>query len=281
MAAETTTTSAGAWRPDVTTFAAEDIVGDALILQTSTVVGEVDGDQPVVRVGYVTDDEATIVPEGQPIPEADPGLDEVLIQTVKVAQLVRLSREQFFQAGTSERIAASVQRAVQRSADIAYVTQAAPAEGTFGPTGLLNIDGTTAGGEVADTLDPLIDLLASLESAGGTPSQIALDPLGWAGLRKMKTGDGDATNLLGAGTTDAVPMLLGLPVVVSTAVPQGSGLVLDATAVVSSVGAVLVATDESVYFDSDSVAARCTWRIGWNVVRPERVGTFTVASMGS
>ena len=51
---------------------------------------------------------------------------------------------------------------------------------------------------------------------------------------------------------------------------------VDRTAVVSAVGDVEVAQSEHVYFGSDSVALRCTWRFGQNVVRPGRVGTFTV-----
>jgi hypothetical protein len=32
------------------------------------------------------------------------------------------------------------------------------------------------------------------------------------------------------------------------------------------------------YFSSDSVALRATWRIGHAVVRPTRIGTFTIAA---
>ena len=42
-----------------------------------------------------------------------------------------------------------------------------------------------------------------------------------------------------------------------------------------------IATDTSVYFTSDSVARRCTWRFGHVVVRPERLGTFSIAGPGS
>ena len=51
VATETTTTSAKAWAPDAY-YAATDAVPSALILTTSTVAGQVDGDAPVVRVAY-------------------------------------------------------------------------------------------------------------------------------------------------------------------------------------------------------------------------------------
>ncbi|MCV7053600.1 hypothetical protein [Mycolicibacterium gilvum] len=83
------------------------------------------------------------------------------------------------------------------------------------------------------------------------------------------------------GTTDAVPMLLSLPVLVNRWAPAFSGIVVDRSAVVSAVGPVKVATSEHALFRSDSVLVRATWRIGWNVVRPERCGTFGIALPGS
>ena len=57
-----------------------------------------------------------------------------------------------------------------------------------------------------------------------------------------------------------------------------SGVVIDRSAVVSAVGPVNVAVDNSVFFTSDSVALRATWRIGFNVVRPDRIAKFTVTA---
>ena len=58
----------------------------------------------------------------------------------------------------------------------------------------------------------------------------------------------------------------------------GTGLVIDKSAIVSAVGEVMVAQSEHAYFDSDSIALRCTWRFGANVVRPDRIGKFTVTA---
>src|SRR5699024_8670583 len=113
---------------------------------------------------------------------------------------------------------------------------------------------------------------------GATPTAILLDPLAWAALRKMKTQDGAHTTLLGAGTTDAQKLLLVLLVTVSAALTANTGLIIDSTAIVSAVGPVNIAVDVSVYFTSHSVATRATFRIGWNLVRPERIGTFTIGT---
>lgn len=279
MATEMTTNSAKAWSPDLTTFAAEDVIPDALVLQTSTVAGNVEGDDPAVRVAYVNDAAAGFEAEGDEIPEADPGLSEVLVHTGKVAQLVRLSREQWVQTGTAQMLSASVRRAVLTKANAAYIAQVAPTSpAVTPPAGLLNVSGIETGGAVDGDLDGLVDLIATLEGNGATPSHIILDPVGWASLRKFKTGTGSAQSLLGAGSSDSVRSLLDLPVLVTPAMTSGTGLVVDKSAVVSAVGPVYLAQSEHAYFASDSIGLRCTFRFGANVVRPDRIGKFTVTA---
>lgn len=280
--AETTSTSAVAWRPDQTAFAASDVVGDALVLHASTVSGSIEGDAPALRVAYVDDASASFTAEGDTISEANPGLNEVLVHTAKVTQLVRLSREQWAQAGTANELSNSVRRAITRKVDEAFLTQTAPTSPAVAPpAGLLNVTGVEEGDPVDTDLDALVDLIAELESNGSQPSMIVVDPLGWAHLRKLKTATGSNVTLLGAGTSDAERRLLGLPVLVSSAMTANTGLVIDRSAVVSAVGTVQVATDESVYFTTDSIALRATWRVGWNIVRPDRIGVFEIGTASS
>lgn len=281
---ETTKTSATAWSPDQTAVAPRDAVPDALILQTSTVSGRVEGDDVAVRVQYVDDDEAQIVAEGAAFDEADPDLAEVVVHTVKVGQLIRLSREQFTQPNASELLAESVRRAVTKKGNAVYVSQLAPTPPATAPAGLLNVAGilgSTGPITVSDDLDRLVDLQAAIAGNDGNPSHILLSPTAWASLRKFKDAPASARSLLGAGTTDATPALLDLPLIISNALPAHTGLMIDSTAVVSAVGDVMVATSDQRYFDSDSIGVRCSWRIGWNVVHPERIGKFTVATDSS
>lgn len=144
------------------------------------------------------------------------------------------------------------------------------------PPGLLQVPGIVNGGAIAGDLDGLIDLQATLAGNDGMPSHFIVSPTAWASLRKLKRASGSAESLLGVGAVDAVRYLLDLPVLVSNAVPAGAGLIVDKTAVVSAVGDVMVAQSEHAYFNSDSIALRCTWRFGQNVVHPDRVGWFTV-----
>ncbi|VBA44358.1 hypothetical protein LAUMK136_05601 [Mycobacterium attenuatum] len=271
MTARTTTKSAYAWRPDETFFAANEVVAPALILQTSTVAGTVDGDTPVVRVAYVTDADAAYVSEAGTISESDPALSEVTVATKKIAQLIKISNEQYRQEQTATQLARSVSRALIKKADSDYITS------VTAPVGLANIAGTLEAGTISTDLDGLVDLIADLESNGANPTHIVMDPQAWAEFRKLKVGGvGTNQSLLGAGTTDAVAMLLGLPVLTSRFISPGTGVVLDRNAVVSAIGPVTVAVNEHQYFSSDSVALRATWRIGWNIVRPNWVGSFDI-----
>lgn len=277
---ETTATSAYAWSPDLTTYTPGDVVPESLVLLTSTVAGNVEGDAPSVRVAYVTDAAAGFVSEGAPIDEADPGLDECVVFTGKISQLIRISREQWTQPNTAAMLSQSVARAITRAANTAYLTQTAPvAPAVTPPAGLLEVTGIeSAAADVASNLDNLVDLVATLEDNGANPSHIVLAPDAWGELAKMKLGTDYNAALLGAGTEATPRRLLGLPVLVTPACTSMTGLVLDKTAVVSAVGPVMIAQSEHVYFNSDGIALRATWRFGQNVVHPDRIGSFTVAA---
>lgn len=278
----TTANSGAAWRPDLYEFAPGDVIAEAAVLTHSTVVGKIEGDAVAVRVAYVDDDDAVIKAEGAELDEAEPSLSEVLVYTSKITQLVRLSREQYSQDGTADQLAASVSRALIRRADQLFLNETAPTPPAVAPpAGLTNIDGVVDGGDVSANLDALVDLIAELQSNKSTPTGIIVDPLGWGALRKFKFGTESNQSLLGAGTADAEPRLLGLPLHINRELPAYSGIVVDRTAIVSAVGPVMIATSTDQYFSSDSVAVRATVRLGTNAVRPERLGVFTIDGGGS
>ncbi|KUI00924.1 major capsid protein [Mycolicibacterium acapulense] len=271
----TTTDSATAWSPDVVTFAAEDVVPQALILQTATVGAEIDGDAPSLRVAFVDDaDSAAYVDEGAEITEDDPALDEVVVKTKKISRLVKVSSEQHRHPQTAEQIAQSVARDLVAKADASYL-------GDTDPVGLLNAPGVIDGGAIGTSLDALVDLVAELEVNGATPSAIVLDPLGWAEFRKLKVAADYNQSLLGAGTTDAQALILSLPVLRSRFIPAHSGLVVDRNAIAAAAGQVRIAQSEHALFSSDAVQIRATWRIGWKPVRADRLGKFTIGDTGS
>lgn len=196
MSTITTTTTDFPWRPDTTSFAPVDAVPSALILQTSTVAGVVNGDEPAVRVAYVADSaDADYVAEGAEFTDSEPDLDEVIIKTRKIGRLVKVSREQYYNQQTAPQLAASVARDLVRRADAAYL-----GDSTGASIGLLHNTAVVDGGNVDADLDVLIDLVAELEQNGAVPSHILVDPASWASLRKLKVAESWNATLLGAST---------------------------------------------------------------------------------
>lgn len=278
MALTTTVTGEG-WSPDVQFFPAQNIIGEALALTTATFAGTIEGDAPSVNVAYVDDAEAAFVAEGDQISETDPNMATLPIYTRKIASLTRMSSEQFYQPTPgANAVSEAVRRAIIRQADLAYLNSDPATQPLVGSTGLLQTEGVTEGDPVSASLDPLVDLLAEVGTHDATTTQLVLAPSTWAALRKLKTQTGSEVSLLGAGTLDAQPFLLGVPVVVSNAMPANTGLAVDSTAIMAAYGQVQVASSEHAFFDSDSIALRSTFRLGWSVVKPERIGKFTITA---
>jgi len=274
----TTTNSAAAWRPDLFTFEPAQAVPEALIVNHTTVSGVIEGDAPSLKVAYCVDDSAEFVDEGADIGEAEPELNEAIVYTRKFAQLLRITREQYRQAGTAEELARSVARAMTIKADAALIAQAAPTAPAVAPVaGLVNVAGISSQTAVSGSLDKLVDLEAAVRAAGGEPSAWILAPTAWAKLRKLKLGTDYNAGLLGAGTEDSAPRLLSIPVVLNAQVPASTGLLIDRTAIISAVSQVEIATSADLFFGSDSIAVRATMRTGHVVPRPARIGKFVMS----
>lgn len=212
-------------------------------MQTSTVAGSSEGDEPAVRVPFVDAAAAEFVAEGATIPESDPTLSEVVVHMGKVSQLIRVLREQLSQPNADRLRSESVARAVTNRANEAYLPQPAPAASRVTPpAGLLNIEGIIEAGAIDGDLDVLADAFASIETNKGTVVS---------------------------------------PIIASHAAPSGTLVVIDSTAVVSAVGKMQVQSSDQVFFSSDSIGIRCTWRFGRNFVRPNRVAKLTVVPPAS
>lgn len=266
MANVITTNTPTAWSPDVVAYQAADVVPEALILQTSTVVGNIEGDAPAVRVPWVDiDDTVGFVDEGQPIPENASTYSETVVRTGKIATLGKFSREQLEQPNAAQLVVNSLSRSVVNKANTAYLGNAAD------PTGLLHLAGITDGGVLGADLDSLADAVLGIEAEGGKATHIIAAPGAWGAVSKMKGATGSAVPLLGAGTEEADRRVLGVPVLVTSAAPADTLLVVDSTAIVSAVGQVQLARSEDAFFESDVVGVRVTLRLGWAAMKPERI----------
>ena len=273
----TTATSAAAWRPDIYTFAPQDVV-PILYMQVTTIAGQVQGDAPSVRCAYVDDASAAFVAEGIEIDESEPNLAEVVVYTAKASQLVRLSNEQFSQPETSQQLAASVARAIIRRTDVALLSEADPNPATAPATGLLNVASVVDGGEIADSLDGLVDLISTLQTNLSSPSHIVVGPAGWAELRKLKTAAGWNTSLIG-GRRHRQPADVAELACACERRPHRLRRLSPRQKQHRRGGRSNAPHD--AYFKRTQLRRRRTWSVGHKAVRPTRLGKFTVTPAGS
>lgn len=255
------------------TFVPTTVVPDALIHQITTPTVSIEGDEPSVRVPYVTDlPNATFTAEDTEIAESDAGLEEVLINTRKLALLHRASRESVTYPDAATMVANWMGTAITNAADKVLLTGTAAT-----PKGLLNVTGIHDGGTMAaGDLDVLSDAITTIEAAGATATHIVMDAASWGQLRKLKTTTGSAQLLLGNPAEQAEKRLFGVPVVVSSQMPAGTVLVVDKSDVLSAGGQLNLATSSDFYFSRDSIAYRVTWRMGWAPIHPGRVAKVAV-----
>lgn len=273
MATNTTLNTAKAWHPDQVAYLPEDVVPEALILLASTVAGQIDGDEPSVRVPYVGDDgTATFVDESNPIGDAGQHFDEVVVSTHKLASLGKYSIEVLNQPTPAEMITNSLQRSLVKKANAAFL------HNPSNPTGILNAAGITEGGAVSANLDPVIDAVAAIEGNDGQASIIIASPSAWADLSTLKSASGSNQSLLGAGVEAGVRSVLGVPVVVTNQAEAGTLVVIDKTAIVSAVGPIRLVRSDDAFFTLDVAAIKIAWRIGWSLMHPDRLVSLTTPS---
>lgn len=278
MTTITTTGSPKAWGLDVLGVKPDQVIPEALILTITSKAGFVEGDSPAVRVPAIRidPDDIGFVPEGTNIEEADPVLAELVLNTGKIAHLIKVSREQIAQPEALTEILKGQKRAMIAKADWAMLQTPAPvAPATYPPAGLLAH--SQDAGPVGDNLDALVDAQTMVTSLpGGVATHILAHPNAYAYVRKLKKGTGSAESLVGAGVEAGVPTLLGVPVRVTTAMPEDKIAVLDKNQILSAYGDVLVARSDEFYFDSDNVALRCTFRFGVGVLDPQAIQVLTL-----
>lgn len=274
MATQTTPNSPAAWRPDLTVYTPTDVVPDAILLSTATIVGSIEGDEPAVRVPFVADDGvASIVAEGAVIPDANQAFDEVVVSTHKVSALGKYSYEALMQPEAARLITESLQRAIVRKANTVYLVNPVAANA---PTGLLHTPDITDAGAITVNLDPLVDAIAGIEDANGIATNIVCSPKTWATVSKLKVTSASEQPLVTPDVTQpGTRQLLGLPVSVAPDMTDGDLLVVDRTTVIAASGQVRLARSEDAFFSSDVVAIRLTWRFGWGVQRAERIAKLT------
>lgn len=224
-----------------------------------------------VNLPIVNDANIGWVAEGAPLPDAAVNPDLVQVTPKKLAAYADITNEAVGDANAAEIVGAAMAQALARKVDAAFFTSGgADAPASLAGATVLTVDATPTSG-----IDPYIDAAAEMEADGATPTVIFLNPLDWAALAKVKESTGSNKPVLVASsgpTLAAARALNGLPVEVSSGVPQGTAYVVDGTrtvAVVRRDGT--VEADRSVGFRNDITVVRVVGRFGFGFLYPSAV----------
>jgi HK97 family phage major capsid protein len=255
-------------------FNVQEYLPDSLFNQAATLAGSIQGDQPVIRVPYVAQDPSVgFVKEGAEIGENDPTLSEIQVTTAKLAVIVSQSNESLSYPNAGQLLTVSLTRTLTQKADYVFLNNT-PAASTTQPTGLLNITGITTGAEWGDSdastdLDAVANAISLIEANQGTATHLIMSPAAWLHFASLK--DKNSNYQLGAPGTTVTRQLWGVPVLISTQMPDDSILAIDQTDIVSASTNLQLTLSDQAAFTSDSTLWRCTWRLGWNAVHPNRI----------
>ena len=153
----------------------------------------------------------------------------------------------------------------------------APTEGKpeTAPTGLFNYPGIIQGGNITNTLDPIVDAIASISTNGGAPTGLVMNYGVWAYLLKLRDAEGRLIISPDVANTPT-PALFGLPVHLDGMAPDGKILVNSIGDVYSATGDINIARTDDRYFERDSFGVRLTFRFGWGVPYPDHLAVITV-----
>jgi len=145
--------------------------------------------------------------------------------------------------------------------------------------GLLNVVGIQTQPRGADTAqDAVFKAITNVQAVGfANPSAVMIHPTDWQGIRLAKTSTGDY--IWGHPAIPGPTTLWGLPVIVTTAITQGTAVVADFrgfTMIFRKQGlAVSVSNSHSDFFIKGLLAIRAEERLALVVFRPKAVCTIT------
>lgn len=272
-----TTDNKGAF-PDGTMWAASDIIPNALIYTQATQGPQIIGDSPQARIAYIPDDaEVGFVKEGATIDEGDVKLSELKVFTRKLAVLNVLSNEAAESA--AQNVKNGMELSLMHKADYVFLQNNPAGDDLAQPTGLANVAGIVDGGQItsATGLVPMVSALGTVADNGAETSGIIMNHGTWARLLSLT--DKNGRGLIAPDVANsAAPTLYGIPVVLNTQAPADTVLLVDKTQVLSASSQVSVASSQDYAFGRDGIALRLTMRVGFGVIRPNRLAKLTVST---
>jgi HK97 family phage major capsid protein len=198
--------------------------------------------------------------ELDPITESDVPGDELVLTPRKAATLVRLSNEAVNDSDPAvlDTVGTQMTRAVALEADRAMFVGSGPANDQ--PTGILTIPTLPAHIGAVDYAG-IVTASGLVRAAGGTPNVVYLNPADLTALQLVTAAD-DRPLISGDPTQGAPPVIAGLAVWPTPAVPGAQALVAQADQVVVAIREdASVAVSDQADFASDATLARVIARL--------------------
>ena len=198
--------------------------------------------------------------ELDPIAEADVPGDELVLTPRKAATLVRLSNEAVDDStpGVLDTVGAAMTRSVALEADRAMFAGTGPANDQ--PTGILTIPGLPSHVGAVDYAG-IVTASGLVRAAGGNPTVVYLNPADYTALQ-LVTGADDRPLISGDPTAGAPPVIAGLSVYPTPAVPAASALVAQPDQIIVAVRKdASVAISDAAAFGADATLARVIARL--------------------
>ncbi|MFR0558952.1 phage major capsid protein [Pseudoscardovia radai] len=256
----------------------EKIAPNALILTQTTGIGAPWSDSSTLTIPFVASDPpAEVTAEGGEIAVGNPTVNSVVIRTQKVTSLAVFSNEFQRDGDASDMILKSQERAITRTADRMFLQNPAPSEGAYGVTGLINQKGIVDGGTFTGDLAPLVKLIGTLGANNANPTAIIMGYDVWSVILTLTFGDGrpivDPVNV----NTDR-PTLYGIPVVLNNECPAGTLFVIDSSEILAAYTSVQFTYTFDRYFEQDAQGSRFTFRFGYTLPHPNRIGYLKYAA---
>jgi HK97 family phage major capsid protein len=237
---------------------------------------EIRTDSRLVHVPRITaDGAADWYDELEPIDEDGPAGDDLELTPKKVATLCRFSNEAV--ADSSPKVldvaGQSMVRAVALEADRAMFA------GTGGkqPLGLLNQTPELPSFDGAPNYTGIVTATGLVRAAGGTPNVVYVNPTDLTALQLATAGD-DRPLISGDPTAGAPPVVAGLAIWATPALPAGTAIVAQADQIVVAVRQdASVAVSDAPLFTQDGTVARVIARVDVGVNDPS--GLVVVADV--
>jgi HK97 family phage major capsid protein len=193
--------------------------------------------------------------ELDPIGAGDPTGNELVLTPKKCAAITTLSNEAVNDSDPSalDAVGTAMVRAVARACDAAYFNGTGPANNQ--PVGILTLPGLPAHVGAVDYAG-IVTASGIVRAAGGTPNVVYLNPSDLTALQLVAGAD-DRPLISGDPTQGAPPVIAGLAVWTTPAVPAATALVAQADQIIVAVREdASVAVSEQALFTQDGTVAR-------------------------